>query len=69
MKTVINFNVLLLILAVIIIATLMKIRKSNIGSKTKLIVNCIGIIVLICVTLAIFFVDAILFGIIGPVPN
>lgn len=69
METVIWYNVLLLLIVLALFMVISKIYKGKLRKKVKLLLIILATILLICAVIAILFVDAILLGMIGPVPN
>ena len=45
------------------------VSKSNLRQNQQLVIKVIAIILIVCVIAFVLFIDAIAFGIIGPVPN
>lgn len=69
MKTVILYNIISLIIIVVLIFVLRIVSKSNLRKNQQLIIKVIATILIVCVIAFVLFIDAIAFGIIGPVPN
>ena len=69
MKTVILYNIISLIIIVVLIFVPRIVSKSNLRKNQQLIITVIATILIVCVIAFVFFIDAIAFGIIAPVPN
>ena len=69
MDTVILYNIVSLIVIVALIFALRMVNKSGLRRNQQLIIKVIGIILVVCVVAFILFIDAIAFGIIGPVQD
>ena len=69
MDTVILYNIVSLIVIVALIFALRMVNKSDSRRNQQLIIKVIGIILVVCVVAFILFIDAIAFGIIGPVQD
>ncbi len=69
MKTIVFYNIASLIILIWSIYVLRDIRKRNLSPRAKRILKAIVTILLVCAVVAVLFLDAIAFGIIGPVPN
>ena len=69
MKIVILYNMIALIAFFILIFALRIVCKSNLSKNKQLIFKVIVVILLVCVTAFVIFLDAIAAGIIGLVPN
>ena len=69
MKTVILYNIISLIIIVVLIFVLRIVSKSNLRKNQQLIIKVIATILIVCVIAFVLFIDAIAFGIIGPVLN
>ena len=69
MDTVILYNIVSLIVIVALIFALRMVNKSDLRRNQQLIIKVIGIILVVCVVAFRLFIDAIAFGIIGPVQD
>lgn len=69
MKTVVLYNIISFIIIVALISVLRIVSKSNLRQNQQLVIKVIAIILIVCVIAFVLFIDAIAFGIIGPVPN
>ena len=69
MKTVIRVNLISVILILALIFALAEVRKSNLSKNERLAVRVIVTILMVCLVAYVLFIDAIVLGIIGPVPN
>ena len=69
MKTVILYNIISLIIIFVLIFVLRIVSKSDLRKNQQLIIKVITTILIVCVIAFVLFIDAIAFGIIGPVPN
>ena len=69
MKTVIRVNLISVILILALIFALAEVRKSNLSKNKRLAVRVIAAILIVCLAAYVLFIDAIVLGIIGPVPN
>ena len=69
MKTVVLYNIISFIILVALIFALMIVSKSNLRQNQQLVIKVIATILIVCVIAFVLFIDAIAFGIIGPVPN
>ena len=69
MKTVVLYNIISFINIVALIFVLRIVSKSNLRQNQQLVIKVIAIILIVCVIAFVLFIDAIAFGIIGPVPN
>ncbi len=69
MKTVVLYNIISFIIIVALICVLRIVSKSNLRQNQQLVIKVIAIILIVCVIAFVLFIDAIAFGIIGPVPN
>ena len=69
MKTVVLYNIISFIIIVALIFVLTIGSKSNLRQNQKLVIKVIATILIVCVIAFVLFIDAIAFGIIGPVPN
>lgn len=69
MKTVIRVNLISVILILALIFALAEVRKSNLSKNKRLAVRVIATILIVCLAAYVLFIDAIVLGIIGPVPN
>ena len=69
MKTVVLYNIISFIILVALIFVLRIASKSNLRQNQQLVIKVIAIILIVCVIAFVLFIDAIAFGIIGPVPN
>ena len=73
MKTVVLYNIISFIILVALIFVLRIVSKSNLRQNQQLVIKVIATILIVCViALVLFFVlfiDAIAFGIIGPVQD
>ena len=69
MKTVILYNIISLIIIFVLIFVLRIVSKSDLRKNQQLIIKVITTILIVCVIAVVLFIDAIAFGIIGPVPN
>ena len=69
MKTVIRVNLISVIFLLALIFALAGVRKSNLSKKKRLAVRVIATILIVCLAAYVLFIDAIVFGVIGLVPN
>ena len=69
MKTVIRVNLISVILILALIFALAEVRKSNLSKNKRLAARVIATILIVCLAAYVLFIDAIVLGIIGPVPN
>ena len=69
MKTVVLYNIISLIIIFVLIFVLRIVSKSDLRKNQQLIIKVITTILIVCVIAFVLFIDAIAFGIIGPVPN
>ena len=69
MKTVVLYNIISFIIIVALIFVLRIVSQSNLRQNQQLVIKVIAIILIVCVIAFVLFIDAIAFGIIGPVPN
>ena len=69
MKTVILYNIISLIIIFVLIFVLRIVSKSDLRKNQQLVIKVIATILIVCVIAFVLFIDAIAFGIIGPVPN
>lgn len=69
MKTVVLYNIISFIIIVVLIFVLRIVSKSNLSQNQQLVIKVITTILIVCVIAFVLFIDAIAFGIIGPVPN
>ena len=69
MKTVVLYNIISFIIIVVLIFVLRIVSKSNLRQNQQLVIKVIATILTVCVIAFVLFIDAIAFGIIGPVPN
>ena len=69
MKTVILYNIISLIIIFVLIFVLRIVSKSDLRKNQQLIIKVITTILIVCVIAFVLFIDAIAFGIIGPVQN
>ena len=69
MKTVILYNIISLIIIFVLIFVLRIVSKSDLRKNQQLIIKVITTILIVCVIAFVLFIDAIAFGIIGPVSN
>ena len=69
MGTVVLYNIISLIVIFVLIFALRIVSKSDLRRNQQLIIKVIAAILIVCVITFILFIDAIAFGIIGPVPN
>ena len=69
MKTVVLYNIISFIIIVALIFVLRIVSKSNLRQNQQLVIKVIATILIVCVIAFVLFIDAIAFGIIGPVPN
>ena len=69
MKTVILYNIISLIIIFVLIFVLRIVSKSDLRKNQQLIIKVITTILIVCVIAFVLFIDAIAFGIIGPVTN
>ena len=73
MKTVVLYNIISFIIIVALIFVLRIVSKSNLRQNQQLVIKVIATILIVCVIafvlFFVLFIDAIAFGIIGPVPN
>ena len=69
MGTVVLYNIISLIVIFVLVFALKIVNKSDLRRNQQLIIKVIAAILIVCVITFILFIDAIAFGIIGPVPN
>ena len=69
MKTVVLYNIISFIIIVALIFVLMIVSTSTLRQNQQLVIKVIATILIVCVIAFVLFIDAIAFGIIGPVPN
>ncbi|PDX75083.1 hypothetical protein [Faecalibacterium prausnitzii] len=69
MKTVVLYNIISFIILVALIFVLRIVSKSTLRQNQQLVIKVIATILIVCVIAFVLFIDAIAFGIIGPVPN
>ena len=69
MGTVVLYNIISLIVIFVLIFALRIVSKSNLRQNQQLVIKVIATILIVCVIAFVLFIDAIAFGIIGPVPN
>ena len=69
MKTVILYNIISLIIIFVLIFVLRIVSKSDLRKNQQLIIKVITTILIVCVIAFVLFIDAIAFGIIGPVQD
>lgn len=69
MKTVIRVNLISVIFLLALIFALAEVRKSNLSKKKRLAIRVIATILIVCLAAYVLFIDAIVFGVIGLVPN
>ena len=69
METVVLYNIISFIILVSLIFVLRIVSKSNLRQNQQLVIKVVAIILIVCVIAFVLFIDAIAFGIIGPVPN
>ena len=63
------YNIISFIIIVALIFVLRIVSKSNLRQNQQLVIKVIATILIVCVIAFVLFIDAIAFGIIGPVPN
>lgn len=73
MKTVVLYNIISFIILVALIFVLRIVSKSNLRQNQQLVIKVIATIIatilIVCVIAFVLFIDAIAFGIIGPVQD
>ena len=73
MKTVVLYNIISFIILVALIFVLRIVSKSNLRQNQQLVIKVIATILIVCVIVFVLFfvlfIDAIAFGIIGPVQD
>jgi putative copper export protein len=69
MKTVVLYNIISFIILVALIFVLRIVSKSNLRQNQQLVIKVIATILIVCVIAFALFIDAIAFGIIGPVQD
>ena len=69
MKTVILYNIISLIIIFVLIFVLRIVSKSDLRKNQQFIIKVITTILIVCVIAFVLFIDAIAFGIIGPVQD
>ena len=73
MKTVVLYNIISFIIIVALIFVLRIVSKSNLRQNQQLVIKVIATILIVCVIafvlFFVLFIDAIAFGIIGPVQD
>ena len=69
MGTVVLYNIISLIVIFVLIFALRIVSKSDLRRNQQLIIKVIAAILIVCVITFILFIDAIAFGIIGPVQD
>jgi len=67
MKTVVLYNIISFIILVALIFVLRIVSKSNLRQNQQLVIKVT--ILIVCVIAFVLFIDAIAFGIIGPVQD
>ena len=69
MKTVVLYNIISFIILVALIFVLRIVSKSNLRQNQQLVIKVIATILIVYVIAFVLFIDAIAFGIIGPVQD
>ncbi len=69
MGTIVIYNIISLIVIFVLIFALRIVSKSDLRRNQQLIIKVIATILIVCVITFILFIDAIVVGIIGLVPN
>lgn len=69
MKTVVLYNIISFIILITLIFVLRIVSKSNLRQNQQLVIKVIATILIVCVIAFVLFIDAIVFGIIGPVQD
>ena len=69
MGTVVLYNIISLIVIFVLVFALKIVNKSDLRRNQQLIIKVIAAILIVCVITFILFIDAIAFGIIGPVQD
>lgn len=69
MGTVVLYNIISLIVIFVLVFALKIVNKSDLRRNQQLIIKVIATILIVCVITFILFIDAIVVGIIGLVPN
>ena len=69
MKTVVLYNIISFIILVALIFVLRIVSKSDLRQNQQLVIKVIATILIVCVIAFVLFIDAIAFGIIGPVQD
>ncbi|MBS6518434.1 MAG: hypothetical protein KH353_09650 [Clostridium sp.] len=69
MGTIVIYNISSLIVIFVLIFALRIVSKSDLRRNQQLIIKVIATILIVCVITFILFIDAIVVGIIGLVPN
>ena len=69
MGTVVLYNIISLIVIFVLIFALRIVSKSDLRRNQQLIIKVIAAILIVCVITFILFINAIVAGIIGLVPN
>ena len=69
MGTVVLYNIISLIVIFVLVFALKIVNKSDLRRNQQLIIKVITTILIVCVIAFVLFIDAIAFGIIGPVQD
>lgn len=69
MGTVVLYNIISLIVIFVLVFALKIVNKSDLRRNQQLIIKVIAAILIVCVITFILFINAIVAGIIGLVPN
>ncbi len=69
MDTVVLYNIISLIVIFVLVFALKIVNKSDLRRNQQLIIKVIAAILIVCVITFILFINAIVAGIIGLVPN
>ena len=69
MKTVVLYNIISFIILVALIFVFWIVSKGNLRQNQQLVIKVIATILIVCVIAFVLFIDAIAFGIIGPVQD
>ena len=69
MDTIVLYNIISLIVIFVLMFALRIVSKSDLRRNQQLIIKVIATILIVCVITFILFIDAIVVGIIGLVPN
>lgn len=69
MDTVVFYNIISLIVIFVLVFALKIVNKSDLRRNQQLIIKVIAAILIVCVITFILFINAIVAGIIGLVPN